>query len=193
MLHTVIIVASRKNRKEPASWPCLRQQMVLKAGAAPRGYTPGGVRRYAPVTDAVPKRPHYEKNRTAAAAGPPVRASMVSRRTHFTMPTSARTGGSLSVPPACRTVGSPCEGARSEVPQANRATGYSRCPEGETHEEEAGPVQGDAADARREGTVPGRRRKPKWLQPAAERRAKQLPEHQGVGLLLTRTRNTGCQ
>lgn len=36
--------------------------------------------------------------------GPPVRATMISRSTHFTMPIFARTGGNSSVPPACRTI-----------------------------------------------------------------------------------------
>src|SRR5919106_1980345 len=56
---------------------------------------------------------------------------------------------------------------------------------------EAHFVQGDPADARREGPVPDRRWRTEWLQRTAAGRTEQLPEHQVAGLPLTRTRNTG--
>src|SRR5215213_1595829 len=56
---------------------------------------------------------------------------------------------------------------------------------------EANAVQGDSADARREGPVPDRRWRAEWQQHPAERRTEQLPEHEGVWLLLTRPRTTG--
>src|SRR5438045_5804941 len=61
-------------------------------------------------------------------------------------------------------------------PERTARDGCSSCPEGERfHEEEADTVEGDPADARREGTVPDRRWRAKWRQRPA---AKELPEHQ---------------
>src|SRR5215211_5489760 len=87
-------------------------------------------------------------------------------------------------------IGSPCRGA--PLPTEPRATVTPDVPREGFHEgKEANAVQGDSADARREGTVPDRRWCAEWLQRAAEGRTEQLPEHQVAGLLLTRTRNTG--
>src|SRR5215218_2733419 len=73
-----------------------------------------------------------------------------------------------------------------------RSTGWHDSPERGVHEgKEADPVQGDPADARREGSVPDRRWRPEWRQHPAAGRTERVPEHQGAGLLLTRTRTTG--
>jgi hypothetical protein len=79
---------------------------------------------------------------------------------------------------------------------ARTSTGARRSPrhpEGRGVLKETHAIEGDSADARREGTVPDRRWRLEWLPRTAARRTEQLPEHQGAGLLLTRTRNTGCR
>src|SRR5215204_776361 len=83
-------------------------------------------------------------------------------------------------------------GRGAPLPTEPRATVTLDVPREGFHEgKEADPVQGDSADARREGSVPDRRWRPERRQRPAAGRTERLPEHQGAGLLLTRTRTTG--
>src|SRR5215203_3545035 len=94
----------------------------------------------------------------------------------------------------CEGVGWRCGGAGLPRHLTARAAVTPDVPKEGFHEgKEADPVQGDPADARREGTVPDRRWRPEWRQHPAAGRTERLPEHQGSWLLLTRTRNTGCR
>src|SRR5829696_3601820 len=84
-------------------------------------------------------------------------------------------------------IGSPCKGgAPPDRPTEPRAAVTPDVPKEGFHEgKEADPVQGDPADARREGTVPDRRWRPEWRQHPAAGRTERLPEHQGGWLFLT--------
>ena len=128
--------------------------MAYKAGAAPLVELRGGVQASCACHQSSAQAAASREKPNGRGSGDlPCAHLMISRSSHFTMPTSARTGGRYSLPPACRTMASP----RGECPKRTARDGYSRCPKRERLNEEANPVEGDPADPRRRGTVPGRR------------------------------------